>query len=72
MHPDDLRLSQDNVQHQGKQVDVLMTVELNLLLTGQLLEPMDLRLDRCDDLSPQGTTFRREKRTEQKFAEPCR
>ena len=52
-------------------MDVLVTVELDLLLTGQLLEPMDLRLKRCDDLSPQLTTFPREKRTQQKFAKPC-
>ena len=57
--PDDLRLFQDNTQHQWKQMDVLMTIQLDLLLTGQLLKPMDLRLDRCADLSPQDTTTQR-------------
>ena len=59
-HPDDLRLSQHNIQHQWHEMDVLMSVELDLVLTGELLKPMDLRLNRLDDLIPQRTTFRRQ------------
>ena len=53
-------------------MDVLMSVELDLVLTGELLKPMDLRLDRLDDLSPQRTTFRRQQRTQQQRAKTCR
>ena len=70
--PDDLRLFQHNIQHQWHEMDVLMSVELDLVLTGELLKPMDLRLDRLDDLSPQRTTFRRQQRTQQQLAKTCR
>ena len=71
-HPDELRLFQHNIQHQWHEMDVLMSVELDLVLTGELLKPMDLRLDRLDDLSPQRTTFRRQQRTQQQLAKTCR
>ena len=66
-HPDDLRLFQHNIQHQWYEMDVLVSVELDLALIGELLKPMELRLDRLDDLSPQRTTFRREQRTQQQM-----
>ena len=67
-HPTDLGLFQQALQNDGHQVDVLMTVQVNVRYSGKRCEATDLVVDRSAELGAQTAALVRDPRGQQELA----